>query len=102
MGVGKFQPIITNHSIVDKINEKRFIANIKEACEQCERTSVPELLPIIKLDKYLNSINNKNLILCDESIRNNNANQILKKIDFATDKESIIVIGPEGGFSKRI
>jgi len=102
IGVGKFQPIITNHSIVDKINEKRFRANIKEACEQCERTFVPELLPIIKLDKYLNNIeNNKNLILCDESIRNNSANQILSQIKFTKNKENIIFIGPEGGFSKK-
>ena len=43
MGVGKFLPIITQHTIVDKINEERFKANVKEACEQCERNDIPQI-----------------------------------------------------------
>jgi 16S rRNA (uracil1498-N3)-methyltransferase len=102
MGVNKFQPIMTNHSVIDKINQKRFLANIKEACEQCERIDIPELLPIVKLNKYLNNLNEKQiLILCDESIKNNNANEVLNKIDFKNTPEIIVFIGPEGGFSKK-
>lgn len=115
MGVGKFLPIITNHSVVDKINEERFKANIKEACEQCERNTIPQLLPIKKLSKLLqeegvfdsksenkSSDKEKILILCDESKQGSKASIILPKI-FANKKsqqEIIVLIGPEGGFSK--
>ncbi|MSP33780.1 MAG: 16S rRNA (uracil(1498)-N(3))-methyltransferase, partial [Rickettsiales bacterium] len=128
MGVGKFAPIITNHSVVDKINEERFAANIKEACEQCERNDMPQILPIKKLEKFLqemgewesgevgekeNSLKNPNsavhennsekiIILCDESGKGVKASTLLPKI-FANKnptQEIIILIGPEGGFSK--
>lgn len=115
MGVGKFAPIITHHSVVDKINEERFAANIKEACEQCERNDMPQILPIKKLEKFLQEVgkwesrNNieeqgaeKILILCDESGEATKASELLPKI-FANRKptqEIIVLIGPEGGFSK--
>ncbi len=128
MGVSKFAPIITHHSVVDKINEERFAANIKEACEQCERNDMPQILPIKKLEKFLqevgkwksgeveekeNSLKNphpaahknnseKIIILCDESGKGFKASALLPKI-FANknpQQEIIILIGPEGGFSK--
>lgn len=103
MGVGKFTPIITHHSVVDKINEERFQANIKEACEQCERNDMPQVLPIKKLEKFLAEVGaEKILILCDESGQGVKASTLLPKI-FANKKpeqEIIILIGPEGGFSK--
>lgn len=138
MGVGKFAPIITHHSVVDKINEERFAANIKEACEQCETNNVPQILSIKKLEKFLQEVgkwestkvgnaNLKNtpniadflaketsalkknsdaldkiIILCDESGKGVKASTLLPKI-FANknpQQEIIILIGPEGGFSK--
>jgi len=99
MGVGKFAPIITKHSVVDKINEERFLANIKEACEQCERNDFPQLLPIQKLEKFLAKENGgeKILILCDESHQGTKASLLLPKI-LDAKKEIVILIGPEGGF----
>jgi 16S rRNA (uracil1498-N3)-methyltransferase len=102
LGVNKFQPIITHHSVVDKINEKRFLANTKEAAEQCERLDVPKLEPIVKLASYLKCLNkNQILILCDESQREIKTSEVLSRIDNRQDKEIIIFIGPEGGFSKK-
>lgn len=105
MGVGKFVPIITHHSVVDKINEERFAANIKEACEQCERNDMPQIVPIKKLEKFLGEVAGKEdkiLILCDESGVGLKASQILPKVfaDKKTAQEIIVLIGPEGGFSK--
>lgn len=101
MGVNKFQPIITQHSIVDKINEDRFTANIKEASEQCERLDLPELAPIVKLTSYLKKIDETAiLLLCDESGKAEKASLILSKIKQEKDREIIIFVGPEGGFSK--
>ena len=101
MGVGKFAPIITQHSVVDKLNEERFAANIKEACEQCERNDFPTLEKIKKLEKFLSEAGKeKILILCDESGQGAKASTLLPKIFTNNKQEVIILIGPEGGFSK--
>ncbi|MBM3590926.1 MAG: 16S rRNA (uracil(1498)-N(3))-methyltransferase [Alphaproteobacteria bacterium] len=100
LGVRNFQPIITHRTIVDKINEERFKANIKEACEQCGRNDFPQIFVIKKLDNLLKeNLENKILILCDESGNGKKASEIFSKILPKNDQEIIIFIGPEGGFS---
>lgn len=100
LGVARFQPIITQHTIVDKINYERFAANVKEALEQCERNDFAEILEIKKLEKFLNEDSDKKIfILCDESGQGLQAKDLLPKIKIE-NKEIVILIGPEGGFSK--
>lgn len=103
MGVSTFLPIITQHSVADKINEERFKANIKEAIEQCEANYMPQILPVQKLDKLLEdkSLLGKILLLCDESGKGKKAREILPEIakNRQKNQEIIIFIGPEGGFS---
>ncbi len=100
LGVASFQPILTQRTIVDKINFERFKANIKEACEQCGRNDFADISEIKKLDKFLSEAKNseKILILCDESGSALKASKVLSKINF-TGKEVVILVGPEGGFS---
>jgi len=105
LGVRSFQPLVTNHSVVDKINPSRFEANIKEAAEQCERNDLPQLFDLKKLSKYLQEDNsNKLFILCDESLANENQKAAptlleIKEKNLHKNKEIVILIGPEGGFS---
>lgn len=100
LGITKFQPIITAHTIVDKVKIERFRANIKEAAEQCERLDLPEILDPIKLNFFLKNLKkNQILILCDESGQGKKASITLPMINI-TDQEIIIFTGPEGGFSK--
>jgi 16S rRNA (uracil1498-N3)-methyltransferase len=99
LGTTKFQPIITNNTIVDKINLERFSANIKEAAEQCQRLDLPPILKPIKLTHLLKNLTqNQLLILCDESGNGKKASDILPKIN-SINQEIIIITGPEGGFS---
>ncbi len=100
LGIARFQPILTQHTIVDKINIERFKANIKEACEQCERNDFPQVLEIKKLDKFLteNQNSQKIFILCDESGQAKKASEVLSKIQ-KSNLEIVILVGPEGGFS---
>lgn len=120
LGVSSFQPIITQHTIVDKINEKRFLANVKEGLEQCERNDFARLGEVKKLEKYLlQESEDKIFILCDESGKAVKASVELLKIrnSFGEDarevaakntaensekthKEIVVIIGPEGGFSE--
>ncbi|NBV06993.1 MAG: 16S rRNA (uracil(1498)-N(3))-methyltransferase [Proteobacteria bacterium] len=101
LGVQAFQPILTNHTIIDKINLERFKANVKEACEQCERNDFPQIFEVKKLEKFLSEVTSseKIFILCDESGQAAKASEVLKKID-VQEKEIVILIGPEGGFSE--
>ncbi len=100
MGVVNFCPIITQHTIVKKINQERFLANIKEACEQCGRNDMPYLQNIVKLnDLWRQNNENKIYILCDESKKVNKVSKDLFGLNLK-NKEIIIIIGPEGGFSE--
>lgn len=99
LGVKKFQPIFSQHTVIDKINYNRFNANLKEAAEQCGRMDLPAILPIKKLYKLLEEDLQRIFLLCDESGNGSKASDLLPKINFK-DKEVIILIGPEGGFSK--
>lgn len=100
LGLASFQPILTQHTIVDKINLERFTANVKEACEQCERNDFPQINDVKKLGKFLSEKEaaEKIFILCDESGQGLKASEILPKIA-VTEREIVILIGPEGGFS---
>jgi 16S rRNA (uracil1498-N3)-methyltransferase len=101
MGVARFQPIITQYSSSDKMNEIRFNANVKEACEQCERNDLPTLLPLLKLANIFNQANkNKIFICCDESGKGLKASILLTKIEKKPECEIVVLIGPEGGFSE--
>jgi 16S rRNA (uracil1498-N3)-methyltransferase len=55
LGVRSFQPLLTQHCVVDRFNSQRFFANIKEACEQCGRNDLPIIKPLINLEKFLKS-----------------------------------------------
>jgi 16S rRNA (uracil1498-N3)-methyltransferase len=100
LGITRFQPIITQHTIVDKINLERFAANIKEAAEQCERLDLPEVFEPIKLNNFLKNLKeNQTLVLCDESGSGQKAGDVLTKL--SNSSEIIVITGPEGGFSEQ-
>jgi 16S rRNA (uracil1498-N3)-methyltransferase len=79
---------------------ERFKANIKEACEQCERNDFPQIFTPKKLDRFLfeDAADNKIFILCDESHQGKKASKVLPEIH-AAGKEIVVLVGPEGGFS---
>lgn len=109
LGVAKFQPIITDRTIVDKINYDRFKANIKEACEQCRRNDFPEIAIVKTLEKFLcEDDKNRLYILCDESGKGEKSSLILSKIaenlqnnNLINKIEFVLIIGPEGGFTEK-
>ena len=62
LGVSKFIPILTERTIVRKINEKRLNKIIIEASEQSNRLKVPKLEEIVKLENFLKSNQNINIV----------------------------------------
>ena len=93
MGVTCIQFILTEYTVIRSINLERAKLQAIEAAEQCERMSVPEVLPPINFKELLN-LQNKNFILCDETGKGKAPSEVLK------DKKDVaIIVGPEGGFS---
>ena len=92
IGVTRFIPLLTERTIVRKLNEKRINKIIIEASEQSNRLKVPTLDKLTKLDTFLKSNQNANIIFGDLNTDN-------KKIDLKNRDPLCVLIGPEGDFS---
>ena len=92
IGVTRFIPILTERTVVRKLNEKRINKIIIEASEQSNRLKVPSLDKLIKFDTFLKSNQNTNIIFGDLNTDN-------KKLDLKNKDPLCILIGPEGDFS---
>ncbi len=100
LGAAVLQPILTRHTIVERVNLERLRANAVEAAEQTERLSVPEIRPALDLAHLLASWPaGRRLLLCDETGGGPPIAEALAGLDAAARAAPwAIVIGPEGGF----
>ena len=94
IGITRFIPILTERTVVRKLNEKRINKIIIEASEQSNRLKVPSLDKLTKFDTFLKSNQNTNIIFGDLNTNN-------KKLDLKNKDPLCILIGPEGDFSVR-
>lgn len=93
LGASRLQPVITQRTIVDRLNLDRLRANAIEAAEQCDRTALPELAEPVKLPALLKSWDaSRTLIFADET----GGTPLL---EIAKSGPTAILIGPEGGFT---
>ena len=92
LGVTKFIPILTERTIVRKINEKRLNKIIIEASEQSNRLKVPKLEEIVKLENFLKFNQKINIVFGDLNTDNN-------KLNIKNSEPICILIGPEGDFT---
>ena len=92
LGVTRFIPILTERTIVRKLNEKRINKIIAEASEQSNRLKIPTLDKLTKLNSFLESNQNTNIIFGDLNTNNN-------KVNLKSKEPLCVLIGPEGDFS---
>ncbi len=92
LGVTRFIPLLTDRTVVRKINEKRIKKIIVEASEQSNRLNLPTLDKLKNLREFLK----ENI---DITIHFGDLNSKNKKIDIKRDEPLCILIGPEGDFS---
>jgi 16S rRNA (uracil1498-N3)-methyltransferase len=94
LGVARWRPVITQRTIVDKLNLDRLRAHMIEAAEQCERTALPILDEPEKLAKLLKDWPaERALIFADEEGG-------VPMAQAVKPGPAAILIGPEGGFTK--
>ncbi|WP_188237941.1 16S rRNA (uracil(1498)-N(3))-methyltransferase [Sphingopyxis sp. LK2115] len=95
LGVRRLQPVITERTIVERVNQDRIAAQIIEACEQCGRTALPALADPVKLPQLLNNWpGGRALIFADEAGG-------VPLAHLAAPAPAAILTGPEGGFTDR-
>jgi 16S rRNA (uracil1498-N3)-methyltransferase len=93
LGVARFVPVLTARCIVDKVKDDRLSAHMIEAAEQCERTALPYISPLTKLEALLKDWPaERTLYFCDER----GGAPFLEAI---SPEPAAILIGPEGGFT---
>jgi len=101
MGAGVLQPVVTQHTQVNRVNLERMEANVVEAAEQCGILAVPDVREPISLhhliEVFPGAEAGRRLIFCDESAETTNPIPALAELKRGP---LAVLIGPEGGFSK--
>lgn len=101
LGVAALQPVVTQHTAVERVNVGRLRANAIEAAEQTERLTVPDVRESIDLGRLLDSWpSERRLLMCDETGGGPPIAEALAALDNESRQAPwAIVIGPEGGFA---
>jgi len=93
LGIARLQPVITQRTIVDRVNLERLRANTIEAAEQCDRTALPEIAEPVKRAALLRDWDpDRTILFADEQ-----GGEPLATV--AGPGPAAILIGPEGGFT---
>ncbi len=97
LNVREIYPLITDRTIAKNINIDKLNIVAKEASEQCGRLDIPKIHNTLDIEKLSSIAKNKNFIICHKCRDAISILNLNKKIDCS--KDSILLIGPEGGFS---
>lgn len=97
MGVARLRPVLTQHTVAERVNLERMRANVVEAAKQCGILRVPEVHEPEKLERAITGWDaSRTLVFCDEGAAVTNPVSALAGIDRT---RLAVLIGPEGGFS---
>ena len=93
LGVARLAPVITQRTIVDKLNLERMRAHIVEAAEQCGRTALATIAEPVKLEAFMKALDpTRTLYFADETGGEPAASAF-------RPGAATILTGPEGGFT---
>jgi 16S rRNA (uracil1498-N3)-methyltransferase len=99
LGVARFVPLLTERAVVDKVKDDRLRANMIEAAEQCERTALPEIAPMVRLDALLRDWpGDRHLFFADERLHESGGASLPEALASHAGPAAVL-IGPEGGFT---
>ncbi len=99
IGCSRLLPVMTRYTDVARVNTDRLAANAREAAEQCERLTVPEVAEPIKLSGLADIWPpERRLILCAEFGPTRPIAEVLAEIG-PNPGPLAVMTGPEGGFA---
>lgn len=96
-GVKKIYPVISDNVSGNKSKIEKWTKIAYENFKQCERADIPTIVEVQKLIDVLEKFDKKNVLIFAEKDVNITLDTALSDID--KTKETVVVIGPEGGFS---
>src|ERR1700730_11723904 len=101
LGAALLQPVLTQHTMVERVNVDRLRANAIEAAEQTERLTVPEVRAPVDLARLLTDWPvGRRLLMCDETGGGPPVARGVSGLDASARLAPwAIVVGPEGGFA---
>lgn len=98
LGATKIVPIITERTIVRKLNLQKLRLTAIEAAEQCERLNVPQIDDEISFDYFIANLPQETTIFfADERADCPTPN----KLEIKPAGNLALLVGPEGGFSAK-
>jgi len=98
LGVSALRPVITRHTVAERVKTDRLLANAIEAAEQCGILRVPDVMQPEKLAKIIGAWDaNRILIFADEAAPHAPPIEALKA---RAPGPLAVLIGPEGGFER--
>lgn len=97
LGVDEITPVLCEHSERKHIKPERFEKIMISAIKQAQHVYLPTLNPLTGFFEFIQQHTSKNLIIahCAYKIENHLLNAV------KTDETNVILIGPEGDFSKQ-
>ena len=98
LGVSALRPVITRHTVAERVKPARLLANAIEAAEQCGILRVPAIMEPEKLQTLLGAWDEKRLLIfADESAPHASPIETLRS---SRPGPVAVLIGPEGGFER--
>ena len=97
LGVKKFIPVVSDHTVNRKINLTRLKKIIIETCEQSNQIQIPSIDEPLKFKDFKNILSNELVLFAD--IKSKELS--IEKIVHNEKKDYILFIGPEGDFSQK-
>jgi 16S rRNA (uracil1498-N3)-methyltransferase len=98
LNVREIYPLITERTIARDANIEKLNLVAKEAAEQCGRLDIPKIHNILDINELVKKTTSANLILCDGTQKSEPVLELRNKLDY--QKDSVVLIGPEGGLSQ--
>ena len=95
LGISKIIPIVSERTEVKELNLDRAKKIVIEAVEQSNQLEPPQIVDVIKLKDFLQTVDENSKILFADI----NSKENLKIEDLKNVKSFCILIGPEGDFS---
>lgn len=102
LGVERMLPVLTRHTVVDRVNIDRLRAQAREAAEQCGRLTLPDVLGAAHLAEILSAWPRaRPLFMMDERGAGEPVGTAFafSGAEAACTFNAAILVGPEGGFA---